>query len=70
MLPGRAEVKVLNPVGIKIFSMLDGSHSPDQILRAVIEDFDVTEAQAREDVRQFLDELEANGMLAVAETAE
>jgi hypothetical protein len=63
VLPGRAEVKVLNPVGAKIFSLLDGRHTREQIAEAVAEEFDVTREQASEDLRQFLEELETNGML-------
>jgi len=69
VLPGRSEVKVLNPVGIKIFSMLDGTHTGEEIIQAVQEEFEVTEEQAREDLSRFLEELDRNGMLE-AETAE
>lgn len=64
VLPGRSEVKVLNPVGIKIFSLLDGNHSRQAIAEAVAAEFDVTPEQAMDDVREFLDELAADGMLA------
>lgn len=64
VLPGRSEVKVLNQVGIKIFSLLDGEHSRESIVRAVVEDFDISEDQASADLHQFLQELDSNGMLA------
>ena len=35
VLPGKAEVKVLNPVGSLIFSLIDGEHSHADIARAV-----------------------------------
>lgn len=69
VLPGSAEVKVLNPVGIKIYSLLDGEHSVESIAAAVVEEFDVAEDQARRDIEAFLKELESNGML-VAEATE
>ena len=69
VLPGRSEVKVLNPVGIKIFGMLDGEHTEDQAVAAILEEFDVTEAQAREDVQAFVRELDEHGMLADTEPA-
>ena len=69
VLPGRAEVKVLNPAGIKIFSLLDGQHSEAAIARAVADEFDVSEAQALEDVRGFVAELDAAGLLAETEPA-
>ena len=64
VLPGRSEVKVLNPVAIKVFSLLDGSHSVDSIVAAVTEEFDVSDEQAARDVRAFLGELQSNGLLA------
>lgn len=70
VLPGRAEVKVLNPTGIAIFRLLDGRHTVAEIARAVASEFDVTEEQALADVGAFLDELDRNGMLERAETAE
>ena len=64
VLPGRSEVKVLNPVAIKVFAMLDGSHSLESIVAAVTEEFNVDDAQATADVEAFLGELNANGLLA------
>ncbi len=69
VLSGRSEVNVLNPVGIKIFSLLDGKHSNDDIVREVVADFDVAEEQARNELVTFLDDLAADGMLAEAEQA-
>ena len=60
----RKRVQVLNPVGIMVFGLLDGRHSTEQIAAMVAEEFDVTPEQAAEDVRAFLDQLEAHGMLA------
>lgn len=64
VLPGQAEVKVLNPAGIKIYSMLDGEHSADQIAEALTEEFDVSREEALRDVLAFVQELSDHGMLA------
>lgn len=64
VLPGRAEVKVLNPVGIAVFSLLDGSRDVDALAASVAEEFDIELDQAREDVIAFLSELQGEGMLA------
>lgn len=69
VLAGRSEVKVLNPVAIKIFSLLDGEHSIQAITDSVVEEFEVSPEDAGRDVQAFLDELQANGMLA-AEAAQ
>ena len=64
VLPGRAEVKVLNPVGIAVFSLLDGSRDVDSLAAAVADEFDIEIGEAREDVVSFLTELQREGMLA------
>jgi hypothetical protein len=64
VLPDKAEVKVLNPVAIKVFGLLDGQHSPEQLAGLVAEEFDVTEEQALQDIESFLEELRSHGMLA------
>lgn len=63
VMPTQREVKVLNPVGIKVYSMLDGTHSEDQIAEAVADEFEVAIEQAAEDVRAFVGELRRNGMV-------
>ena len=67
VLPARAEVKVLNPVGIKIFSMLDGTRTPEEIAAVVATEFEVSAEEALRDVQGFLEELAGQGMLAPAE---
>lgn len=64
MIPGRAEVKVLNPVGIVVFSLLDGTRDVDTLARAVSEEFEISFDSARHDVLEFLLELKHEGMLA------
>jgi hypothetical protein len=63
VLPSRSEVKVLNPVGSTIYSMLDGTHTIDELVAAVVEEFEVDKASATQDVEAFLGELAAQGML-------
>jgi hypothetical protein len=63
VMPDRNEVKVLNPVGIKVFSLLDGAHSEAQLAEAVADEFEIGLEQASEDVALFLGELRRNGML-------
>ena len=64
VLSGKSEVKVLNPVAIKVFGLLDGEHSPEQIAKAVVEEYEVSEEEALRDVKSFIEELESHGMLA------
>jgi hypothetical protein len=64
VLPGRAEVKVLNPVGVAVFALLDGSRDVDELAAAVAGEFEIDAEAARRDVLDFLEQLRENGMLA------
>ncbi len=64
VLPGKAEVKVVNPVGISVFALLDGHHTVEQIVDAVCEEYETDRRTATEDVAAFLAQLEEHGMLA------
>ena len=66
VVASRATVEVLNPVGGTIYSMLDGTHTEDDIVRRVMEEFEVEEEPARRDLREFLGELRDKGMVVAA----
>ena len=63
VLPGRAEVKVLNPVAIRVFGLLDGEHSIDELAAVVVDEFEVGLDEARADVVRFVRQLDEHGML-------
>jgi hypothetical protein len=63
VLPTKQVVKVLNPVGSRIFSLLDGKRTREEIVRVIVDEFDVSEAQARTDLESYLEELRTHGML-------
>jgi hypothetical protein len=63
VLPTRREVKVLNPVGMRIFDLLDGELSESEIAQQVADEFQVGLEEAGGDVRLFLDDLRRAGML-------
>ncbi len=64
VLPGKGEVKVLNPVAIKVFGLLDGTRSLEQIVDEVVAEFEVRPEIAMADLETFLEELSAHGMLS------
>jgi hypothetical protein len=56
-------VKVLNPVAIAVFSLLDGSRDVDALTAAVADEFEIGFEQAKEDVVSFLADLQREGLL-------
>lgn len=67
VIPGRSEVKVVNPVGILVYRLLDGKHSIAEIVAQVTKEFDIGAAEAEADVQAFVGELADHGMLAEEE---
>jgi hypothetical protein len=63
VIPGRAVVKVLNPVAIKVYSLLDGTRTAEEIADAVAEEFEADRAEVLRDIEAFLGELREQGML-------
>ena len=70
VLPGRAEVDVLNAVGSVIWQQIDGQRTLAQILQAVMDEFDIGPDEARQDLLEFVDELRQHGMVIEAELRE
>jgi len=54
------ETKVLrglNPVGSRVWELIDGQRSVEEIITAIVQEFDVTPQAAAEDVKRFVREL-------------
>ncbi len=63
VVPGRREVHQLDEVGTFVWSALGQSRSFEELVRAVCAEFDVSEEGASKDLRPFLAELKAKGLL-------
>lgn len=60
------ETKVLrglNPVGSRIWELIDGQRSVEEIVGVIVKEFDVEPPWAEEDVRGFLEELLDKGLV-------
>lgn len=60
------ETKVLrglNPVGSRVWELIDGQRSVEEIITAIVQEFDVTPQPAAEDVRGFVRELLDKGLV-------
>jgi hypothetical protein len=63
VVPSRAEVQILNPVGTRMWELIDGQRSVGQILDVLRQEYEVDEVALEDDVRGFLDTLDRTGML-------
>ena len=63
VLPGKGEIKILNEVGSRVWELIDGTRTTEDIVGLILEEYETTRESARADVMEFLEELKANGML-------
>ncbi len=67
VLPSQGKIKVLNEVGARIWSLIDGTRSLARIAGIIEQEFETTAAQAREDILEFAAELSAKDLVAFHE---
>lgn len=66
VLPESGQVGVLNEVGTRVWELADGTRSLEEIVAAILEEFEVTPERARQDVDAFVQELVEKGMLILS----
>lgn len=66
--PDKVLVHELNEVGTFLWSLVDGSRSPDQMAQALTEEFEVTYEEALGDVENFLNRLAQLGLVKAEDT--
>jgi hypothetical protein len=65
VLPDKGEVKVLNDVGARIWSLADGRLTVRDIVATICAEYQVTPAEAEADTMAFIAELEAKGIVTI-----
>lgn len=61
--PAQNKVRMLNPVGSRIWELADGSRTLAEIIDTLVAEFEVEPAQAAASVRAFVEELVARELL-------
>jgi methyltransferase-like protein len=64
-LPEIGQVKVLNEAGAFIWAQVDGKRSTQQIIQAVVEEYEVGQKTAEADGLNFLNELLQRGLIEI-----
>ena len=54
----------VNEVGVSLWKMLQEEVTFEDLVKGILEEYDVDEAVAREDIREFLDKMVESGILA------
>lgn len=66
LLPTKGQVKVLNPVGARIWALLDGRRTLREIAALIGAEYDVALAEAQADLVAFVNELLQRDMVLAA----
>jgi hypothetical protein len=66
VLPVQGKVKVLNEVGARIWTLIDGATSTEAIIHTICQEFDTTPEVAAQDVNAFLTQLAERDMISFA----
>ena len=67
ILSDSAEINVLNPVGSRIFELIDGNKSIAQIVETIADEYNVPQDDAQQDTISFIEELVAHQVLVLTE---
>ena len=54
----------VNEVGVSLWNMLQNEVTEDDLVQGILDEYDVEEEVAREDIREFINNLVAGGILA------
>lgn len=66
VLPDKGQVKVLNEVGTRIWSLIDGKRKISDIIQVIIQEYQVNPKNAENDTFVFLSELEKKGIIEIS----
>lgn len=70
VLAHRGEVKVLNEVAARIWSLVDGQRSIRTIAQMISEEYRIDDIQAQADTLEFVENLEQRGILSILNPSE
>lgn len=65
--PTENTVRMLNPVGSRIWQLADGTRTVDEIANVLVQEFDVDQAEAASSAQRFVAELVDLELLTWAE---
>ena len=64
VLPHMGQYKILNGVGTRVWSLIDGQRSAGDIAHLLAEEYETSYEEALSDLETFLGDLKSQGLLA------
>lgn len=68
ILPPQGQIKVLNEVGARVWSLADGTRTVSDIAAAICAEYDVAPDEAESDILAFVTELVERGIVSISAT--
>ena len=64
VVPGLGEYNILNPIGTRVWELIDGTRTIADIVTLVCEEYDVPRETAEADVNMFVEDLRKHQMVS------
>jgi hypothetical protein len=64
VVPGLGEYNILNPLGTRVWELIDGTRTVADIVKMVCEEYDVPPETAEADVNMFVEDLRKHKMVS------
>ena len=64
VVPSRGEYDILNKVGTRVWELIDGQRSVEEIVTIICDEYEVEPARADADVRELIEGFRRHDMLA------
>lgn len=64
IVPGLGEYNILNPLGTRVWELIDGNRGMSDIVRAIVDEYDVEPEAAEADVREFIEDLRRHAIVS------
>lgn len=64
VVPGLGEYNILNPIGTRVWDLIDGQRGIAEIVRVISDEYDVAPEEAEADVTSFVEDLRKHRMIA------
>jgi len=64
VVPGLGEYNILNPIGTRVWDLIDGRRGLSDIVRVISDEYEVPAEVAEADVTSFVEDLRKHKMLA------
>lgn len=64
VIPGLGEYDILNSVGTRVWDLIDGTRTVEEIAKIIVDEYDVDSGKAVADVRELVENFKKHQMVA------